>query len=574
MNDRESTSAGACVVPPTSSLAMLPVAQLRPNDCNPNRMAEAEFAELVAEIKHLGRLPKPVVVRRQGDTYLIVDGEHNWRAAQQPGLTEVPCELVEADDFEAMRQTYKRNQHGTHDPVALGRMFRRMMEGRGLSGRAFAEEIGVSEGTVRNALLYAEAADLRNGYAAARGPEPVQLFAGRPLRFAPRSPEAEVGELSVREVRVYVDLPAVVRDAWMNGGHSLQTLDKALRLRKRIRPDGPKEEEGTCDQSIFDALAEVGLTGGIAKYAFVNACHRAIRMWFWWDFYRRHFASAEDLRAYIAVAAELGLDVRVLDDMPVRATDEGIVFLLSVEEWRDLLTDCISRDEGEGNWSHILGAALRVALRKKGHAVEDVTDPRIVDALDRLQAAPDFIREAECLTVLERLWLHEAALPDLTEDEAAEVKRDVVRVVALRRRVLDDPQIGPAYRSIAGTAAVDAVTQERFDECRRRRQEAADAALSDDPERMLNEFVHGLKDRDLHLREGMIGDRPVADVLKARLRALPVPERDLFLRLMTLGASWGIGAWMKAVAAELGQSLRVPQVMGGPLLDVGDEEDA
>ena len=63
----------------------IPVAQIKPNSYNPNRMADDEFAELVAEVQHLGRLPKPVVVRKNCDIYEIVGGEHGWRAAQQSG---------------------------------------------------------------------------------------------------------------------------------------------------------------------------------------------------------------------------------------------------------------------------------------------------------------------------------------------------------------------------------------------------------------------------------------------------------------------------------------------------------
>src|SRR5262249_8399379 len=150
---------------PSAHTVMLPTASLHANGYNPNAMTTAEFVELIAEVRHLGRLPNPLVVRAATDGYLIVDGEHGWRAAQKVGFAAVPCEIVEADDFEARRQTYKRNQHGTQNPVLLGRMFQQMMEGRGLSQRALAEEIAVSEGTVRNALLYAEAADLRNSYA-------------------------------------------------------------------------------------------------------------------------------------------------------------------------------------------------------------------------------------------------------------------------------------------------------------------------------------------------------------------------------------------------------------------------
>ena len=35
---------------------MLPLAALQPNDYNPNQMADEQFAELVEEVRHLGRL--------------------------------------------------------------------------------------------------------------------------------------------------------------------------------------------------------------------------------------------------------------------------------------------------------------------------------------------------------------------------------------------------------------------------------------------------------------------------------------------------------------------------------------
>ena len=110
------------------TLTSLRVDQLRPNDWNPNAMTEDAYAELLAEVKHLGRVPKPVVVRPNGDDYEIVDGEHSWRAAKDANLSVVSCEVIKADDFESMRQTFKRNQHGKHNPLLEGRMWRRMLE--------------------------------------------------------------------------------------------------------------------------------------------------------------------------------------------------------------------------------------------------------------------------------------------------------------------------------------------------------------------------------------------------------------------------------------------------------------
>ena len=192
----------------------LPIEALQPNDYNPNHMDDERFAELVEEVRHLGRLPKPVVARLNGDDqYVIVDGEHGWRAAREVGLAEIPVEVIDVDDFEARRQTYKRNQHGDHDPVRLGRMFRQMMDERGLSQRALAKEIAVSEGTVRNTLLYAEAAELRNGYAPDLDDAEVV---------------AEISGHNIRQLRAYCALPEGIRDCWLRDRADLKFLDEIV----------------------------------------------------------------------------------------------------------------------------------------------------------------------------------------------------------------------------------------------------------------------------------------------------------------------------------------------------------
>ncbi len=53
---------------------LLPVGQLSPNAYNPNSMTPEEFAELVAEVGHIGRLPKPVVVRPNESGIYSPDG--------------------------------------------------------------------------------------------------------------------------------------------------------------------------------------------------------------------------------------------------------------------------------------------------------------------------------------------------------------------------------------------------------------------------------------------------------------------------------------------------------------------
>jgi ParB/RepB/Spo0J family partition protein len=144
--------------------AMVDAKSLRPSGYNPNMLSDDQRAQLVDEIKRQRKLLKPLVCRQDGDHFVIIDGEHNWQAAVEVGLAEVPVEVVEADDFECRRECFIRNLHGTWHKVRLGRMFAQMLAERSaLSNRDLAAELGCSEGTVRNTLLYAKAADLCAG---------------------------------------------------------------------------------------------------------------------------------------------------------------------------------------------------------------------------------------------------------------------------------------------------------------------------------------------------------------------------------------------------------------------------
>jgi hypothetical protein len=134
------------------------------------RTRKADFKEYVAEVEHLGTLPKPLVVRPKGEgRFVILDGKHGLEAANKVGLTEVQCQVCDMDDFEAMRQTYKRNLHGNCNPVLLGKMFETMMEMRSFSCRALVKEIRVSDGTVATPFATPRLPRCVTGYAPDKG---------------------------------------------------------------------------------------------------------------------------------------------------------------------------------------------------------------------------------------------------------------------------------------------------------------------------------------------------------------------------------------------------------------------
>jgi ParB-like chromosome segregation protein Spo0J len=227
----------------TSAIAimMLPVTSLKPNSWNPNTIDKENWKQQVEETRRLGRPAKPIVVRAKGKHYQIVDGEHSWKAALECGLTEVPCEVISADDFEAMFQSFKRNLHGVENQVKLGRMFRRMLDAKKLSNRDLASQLGVAEGTIRNVLLYAGAADLRNHYAAEMGNKDAPAV------------DAEIAKLSVKEIRRYVELPEKDRDEWFDGG---RRMDQADRLNQKSSPVRLKIASENDDDTIPETSAE------------------------------------------------------------------------------------------------------------------------------------------------------------------------------------------------------------------------------------------------------------------------------------------------------------------------------
>ncbi len=504
----------------------VPAHLLSANDWNPNELTEDEFAELVAEVKHLGRLPKPVVVRPNGTGYTIVDGEHGWRAAQSAGLPEVACEVLEADDFEAMRQTYKRNQHGTHHPVKLGRMFRRMLSERDLSVRALAVEVDVSEGTIRNHLLYAQAADVRNGYA--------------------------FEKLGVRQVREYLNLPQVIGDAWLDDGADLRRLDEALRgvtvttlSRAKVELDvvsRPKDVHGDLGDGIAfaEALVERGFfTSELVRFhRFVGACHIAVQLLATLADYSHKVPQAD---GYLRAFAEFGARVptfwllHLFEDLPCVPDEDGTPTpCFTVDEWRDLLADCQRRTKSVRDFLRMVDAAIELALKRKGlggRESPDITNPHVALMLENLKAAPDFICQSG-LSLREQIGLHELESDELDPDVLLEVKRQALDVRKERERLYQEALeqrdfiagLSVGSRDVVHIAA-ELVSAEQM-----RQEEEVYAALFADRKRLTETLLHSVAEKGGFGTEE-INRRPCSDVLRERLDQLPWSEMQLIASL-------------------------------------------
>ncbi len=101
---------------------------LTPRPGNPNVLDAKGYNFLMKEIKKRGMV-QPILVDRD---YVIIDGEHRWRASKQVGLTEVDVVMVDVDKFEAMAALINMNQiKGEFDPTKLGLMIESIIDEKG-----------------------------------------------------------------------------------------------------------------------------------------------------------------------------------------------------------------------------------------------------------------------------------------------------------------------------------------------------------------------------------------------------------------------------------------------------------
>ena len=97
---------------------------LDPNPWNPNQMDDAMLRKEIETIKEFGFVD-PITVRRLGDRYQIIDGEHRLIAAEEIDLGALPCIVLDVDDDVAEQLTIVLNDlRGKPDEKKLAALVR------------------------------------------------------------------------------------------------------------------------------------------------------------------------------------------------------------------------------------------------------------------------------------------------------------------------------------------------------------------------------------------------------------------------------------------------------------------
>ena len=121
-----------------------------------SHFSEEELVGLAESITQHGII-QPIVVRRTGDTYMVVVGERRVRAARIAGLDTVPAILKETIPEEALEMALVENvQRVDLNPIEQATAFKMLISKFGLTQAAVAEKVGRDRSTVANFLRLLE----------------------------------------------------------------------------------------------------------------------------------------------------------------------------------------------------------------------------------------------------------------------------------------------------------------------------------------------------------------------------------------------------------------------------------
>jgi ParB family chromosome partitioning protein len=142
---------------PPTSCPKLPIGDIDSNPFQPRQeFDEAEIQSLSESLRAHGLLA-PVVVRKAGQRYQLVAGERRLRAATLAGWSEVPVQIVEADERQLAELAIVENLHRKDlGPLEKARSFQRYLEQYACTQEELASRLNLDRSTIANLIRLLE----------------------------------------------------------------------------------------------------------------------------------------------------------------------------------------------------------------------------------------------------------------------------------------------------------------------------------------------------------------------------------------------------------------------------------
>lgn len=146
---------------------LLDIASIKPNVNQPRKDFEPEKLEQLSEsIKQHGVL-QPILVKRDGDTYMIIAGERRFRASLKAGLKQIPAIVRELNDTELLQTALIENiQRENLNDIETAQAYRELSEKYGMTQEEIAKGVGKSRVAVANTMRLLTLSDELKKYVA------------------------------------------------------------------------------------------------------------------------------------------------------------------------------------------------------------------------------------------------------------------------------------------------------------------------------------------------------------------------------------------------------------------------
>ena len=227
----------------TGRVVFLPAKAILPNPAQPRKIfSEEALEDLTQSIQRHGIL-QPLSVRRVGSNYELIAGERRLRAAQQAGLSEVPCLIMRMDDKESGLAALVENlQRQDLDFIEEAQGIRCLMERWSFTQEQAARALGKSQSAIANKL--------------------------RLLRLGQGVLEAiREGGLTERHARALLKLPTDAQrmkaiSVIVQLGMSVARTERYIEgLLEEPQPPKPKINVGAFLSNLSQSLAKIQLSG-------------------------------------------------------------------------------------------------------------------------------------------------------------------------------------------------------------------------------------------------------------------------------------------------------------------------
>ena len=137
----------------TGRVVFLPARSIRPNPAQPRKVFRPEALDELAESIRRHGILQPLSVRRVGNSYELIAGERRLRAAQQAGLTDVPCIIMAMDEKESgMAAMVENLQRQDLDFIEEAQGISRLCSQWSMSQEQVARLLGKSQSAIANKL--------------------------------------------------------------------------------------------------------------------------------------------------------------------------------------------------------------------------------------------------------------------------------------------------------------------------------------------------------------------------------------------------------------------------------------